>query len=135
MAFFDANNGGLHAIDMLTLRTNMHGYYAQADGSPQYIIMLEEAQEKAKREGMPTADIELVMMASVAVLTAMHFPHKVDNWEGLPTLGRTWAVWKTSFCSAHLKRQRQILASGGGEPLGGAHGCVGGACFSYLSVI
>ena len=27
-----------------------------------------------------------------------------------------------AFCLAHLKRQRQILASGGGEPLGGAHG-------------
>ena len=29
---------------------------------------------------------------------------------------------KPSFCSAHLKRQHQILASGGGEPLGGMHG-------------
>jgi hypothetical protein len=27
-----------------------------------------------------------------------------------------------AFCLAHLKRQRQILASGGGEPLGRAHG-------------
>jgi len=31
-------------------------------------------------------------------------------------------AWKTAFRLAHLKRQRQILASGGGEPLGGAHG-------------
>jgi hypothetical protein len=107
---------------MLTLQTNMHGYYAQADGIPQYIIMLEEAQEKAKRAGMPIADIELVMMASAAVLAAMHFPREVDDWEGLPMLNRTWSAWKTSFCSAHLKRQCQILASGGGEPLSGAHG-------------
>ena len=27
-----------------------------------------------------------------------------------------------AFCLAHLKRQRQILASGGGEPLSRAHG-------------
>ncbi len=27
-----------------------------------------------------------------------------------------------AFRLAHLKRQRQILALGGGEPLGGAHG-------------
>jgi hypothetical protein len=121
MAFLDANSGGLHAVNMLTLRTNMHGYYAQADGIPQYIIMLEEAQKKAKRAGIPIDNIKLVMMASAAVLTAMHFPHEVDDWEGLPTLGRTWTAWKTSFRSAHLKRQHQILASGGGEPLGGAH--------------
>ncbi len=28
MAFLDANSGGLHAVDMITLRTNMHRYYA-----------------------------------------------------------------------------------------------------------
>ena len=71
---------------------------------------------------MPIADIELVMMASAAILVAMHFPREVDNWVGLPALGRTWAAWKTSFHSTYLKRQCQILALGGGEPLGGVHG-------------
>ena len=70
ISFLDANSGGLHAIDMISLRTNMHQYYVQADGIPQYIIMLEDAQKKAKRAGMPIADIELVMMASAAVLAA-----------------------------------------------------------------
>ena len=100
----------------------MHQYYAQADGIPQYIIMLEDAQKKAKRADMPIADVELVMMASAAVLAAQHFPREVDDWEGLPAASRTWTAWKTAFRLAHLKRQRQILASGGGEPLGGAHG-------------
>jgi hypothetical protein len=88
MAFLDANSRGLHAVDMITLCTNMHGYYAQADGILQYIIMLEEAQKKAKRAGMPIADIKLVMMALAAVLPAQHFPHEVDNWEGLPANSR-----------------------------------------------
>ena len=122
MAFLNTNSGGLHANDMLTLRTNIHGYYVQVDGIPQYIIMLEEAQKKAKQAGMPIADIKLVIKALTAVLAAMHYPHKVDDWEGLPTLGHTWAAWKTLFCSAHLKRQRQILTSGGGESLKGVHG-------------
>jgi hypothetical protein len=122
ITFLDLNSGGLHAVDMISLCTNMHQYYTQADGIPQYIIMLEDAQKKAKRASMPIADIELVMMASAAVLAAQHFPRKVDDWEGLPAPARTWAAWKTAFRLAHLKRQRQILASGGGEPLGGAHG-------------
>ncbi len=46
IAFLDANSGGLHAIDMISLRTNMHNYYTQADGIPQYINMLEDAQKK-----------------------------------------------------------------------------------------
>jgi hypothetical protein len=122
MTFLDANSGSLHAIDMISLHTNMHQYYMQADGIPQYIIMLEDAQKKAKRAGMPIANIELVMMASAAVLAAQHFLREVDDWEGLPFTLRTWTVWKTAFRLAHLKHQRQILASGRGEPLGGAHG-------------
>jgi len=43
MTFLDLNSGGLHAVDMLSLHTKMHQYYAQADGIPQYIIMLEDA--------------------------------------------------------------------------------------------
>jgi hypothetical protein len=79
MTFLDANSGSLHTINMISLCTNMHQYYMHADGIPQYIIMLEDAQKKAKRAGMPIADIKLVMMASAAVLFAQHFPHEVDN--------------------------------------------------------
>jgi hypothetical protein len=90
MALLDANSGGLHAVDMISLRTNMMQYYVQADGIPQFIVMMEDAQKKAKRAGMPIADVELVMMASAAVLAAQHFPREVDDWEGLPAVNQTW---------------------------------------------
>jgi hypothetical protein len=113
-ALLDANSGGLHAIDMISLRTNMTQYYVQADGIPQFIVMMEDAQKKAKRAGMPIAVAELVMIASAAVHAAQHFPRKVDDWEGLPAADRTWRAWKVAFRLAHLKRQRQLQASGGG---------------------
>ncbi len=105
ITFLDANSGGLHAINMISLRTNMHNYYTQADGIPQYINMLEDAQKKATRAGMPIANIELVMMASAAVLTAQHFSRKVNDWEGLLSASRTWMAWKTAFCFVHVMRQ------------------------------
>ena len=86
----DANSGGLHALEVITLCTNMTQFYGWADGILQYIIMLEDAQKKAEREGMPIVDVELVMMASMAVLTAGHFVRDVDDREGLPTSSRTW---------------------------------------------
>jgi hypothetical protein len=92
MTFLDANSGGLHTIDMISLRTNMHQYYMQADDIPQYIVMLEDAKKRQSKR-MPIANIELVMMALAAVLAAQHFPCKVDNWEGLPSSSRTWAAW------------------------------------------
>jgi len=90
MALLDANSGELHAVDMISLCTNMMQYYVQADGIPQFIVMMENVQKKAKRAGMPIADVELVMMAFAAVLVAQHFPRKVDDWEGLPAVDRTW---------------------------------------------
>jgi hypothetical protein len=117
MALLDTNSGGLHTVDMISLRTNMAQYYVQADGIPQFIVMMEDAQKKAKRAGMPIANVELVMMASAAVLAAQHFPREVDDWEGLPAVDRTWRAWKVAFRLAHLKRQHQLQAAGGGEPL------------------
>jgi hypothetical protein len=80
--------------------------------------MLEDVQKKATRAGMPIADVKLVMMASAAILAAQHFPHEVDDWEGLPSASCTWMAWKTAFRLAHVKRQRQILALGGGGATG-----------------
>jgi hypothetical protein len=34
MALFDANSGGLHAVNMITLRMNIIQYYVQAEGIP-----------------------------------------------------------------------------------------------------
>ncbi len=124
MALLDANSGGLHALDMITLRTNMMQYYVQADGIPQLIVMMEDAQKKATQAGMPIANVNLVMMALAAVLAAQRFPRKVDDWEGLPTKSRTWQAWKVAFHLAHLKCQCQLQASGGDKPLGGAHAVI-----------
>jgi hypothetical protein len=121
MTHLDATSRGLHAIAMISLCSNMTQYYVQADGIPQLIVMMEDAQKKAKQAGMPIADIELVMMASAAVLAAQHFPQEVDDWEGLPAINRRWRAWKVAFCLAHLKHQCQLQASEVGGPLGSTH--------------
>jgi hypothetical protein len=120
MALLDANSRGIHALNMILLHTDMMQYYVQADGIPQFIVMMEDDQKKAKRAGMPVANVKLVMMALAAVLTAQHFPREVNNWEGLPATSHMWHAWKVAFCLAHLKRQCQLQASRGGKPLGGA---------------
>jgi hypothetical protein len=83
--------------------------------------MMEDAQKKVKRAGMPIADVELVMMALAAILVAQHIPQEVNDWEGLPAIDRTLRAWKVAFRLAHLKHHRQLQASGVGGPLGSAH--------------
>jgi hypothetical protein len=48
MALLDANSGGLHALDMFTLHTNMMQYYVKTDGIPQFIVMMEDAQKRQR---------------------------------------------------------------------------------------
>ena len=98
----------------LTLCTNMMQYCVQADSIPQYIVMMEDAQKKAKQAGMPIADVKLVMLASAAVITAQHFLHKVYNWEGLPVAEYTWRAWNVAFCITNIQCQCQLQAMGGG---------------------
>ena len=66
MAHLDTNSGGSHALDMISLCTDVTQYYEEADGIPQFIVMMEDVQKKAKRVGMPIGDVKLVMMASAA---------------------------------------------------------------------
>jgi uncharacterized ParB-like nuclease family protein len=110
----DANSGGLHSIDMLTLRLSMQTYYKQADGIPQYIAMLEDAQKKEKQANMPIVDAKLVMMALAAVLAVQHFPRK---WKiGKASLqhcvpgppGKRHSVLRTSRASFRSWRQRGV---------------------------
>ena len=54
MALLDANSGGLHVVDMISLRTNMTQYYVQADGIPQFIVMMEDAQKRQNGRACPS---------------------------------------------------------------------------------
>jgi hypothetical protein len=89
MVLLDANSGGLHALDIITLCTIMLQSYVEADGISVFIHMMKDAQKKAMRAGMPIANIKLVMMALAALLAAQHFPHEVNDWEGLLTKSHT----------------------------------------------
>jgi hypothetical protein len=121
MAHHDVNSRGLHVINMISPPLNMTQYYIQANGIPQFIVMMEDAQKKAKQAGMPIANVKLVMMALAAILAAQHFLKEVDDWEGLRAINRTWRAWKVAFRLAHLKRQRKLQASGVGGPFCSTH--------------
>ena len=54
MSLLEANSGGLRAMDMVGLRTNMHQYYSQADGIPQFINMMEDAQRRPRGQECPS---------------------------------------------------------------------------------
>ncbi len=105
----------------MNLNTEMMGYYATAEGIPEYIHALEESQRKLRRANLPMDDANLVAMASTDVLASQHFPRTTDEWEALPIANKTWAEWKIRYRAANIARKQQLLASGGTDPFHGAH--------------
>jgi hypothetical protein len=108
----DDNCGGLHSSEVVTLHSEMMGYYAKAEGIPEYIDMLEEAQRKSVRAKLPISDEQLLAIAATAVLGSNHFPRPTDEWETKPVADKTWANWKRHYRNAHIARKRQMLAAG-----------------------
>ena len=49
MSLLNANSGGLHDLNMILLCMDMMQYYVQADGIPQFIVMMEDAQKRLNR--------------------------------------------------------------------------------------
>lgn len=126
MEHLDANCGGLHPAELINLPTEMLSYYTQADGIPEYINMLEEAQRKLARANLPMSDDQLLAIASTSVLASGHFPRPTDEWEALARNNKTWAAWKTHYRAAHIARKRQMLAAGATPTSGMAHAVMGG---------
>jgi hypothetical protein len=112
MEHLDANCGGLHPSKLVNLPTKMLLYYDKADGIPEYIDLLEEAQRKLARANLPMSNDQLLAIASTTVLASGHFPRPTDEWEALPRACKTWPAWKTRYRAAHIARKRQLLAAG-----------------------
>ncbi len=78
----EKNSTGLHALDIIALRTNMLLLYKNAASMPDFILTMEEAQKKAKRAELPILDIELAMYAATSVLQSGDYKKEIDKWEG-----------------------------------------------------
>ena len=119
MDHLTTNCGGLHPSELINLPTVMMKYYNDAEGIPEYINMLEEAQHKLARANLPMSDDQLLAIASTSILASGHFPRPTDEWEALLRAGKMWTAWKAHYRATHIARKRQMLTAGTSE--GSAH--------------
>ncbi len=97
----EKNSTGLHALNIVTLRTNMLLFYKNAASMPDFILTMEEAQKKAKRTELPILDIELAMYAATSVLQSGDYKKETDKWEGRNASKKTWTEWKQAYLAAY----------------------------------
>jgi hypothetical protein len=69
-----ARSSGLHALDMVSLTIQMSQFYKGTPNIPGYIQLLEDAQCKAPRTGLPVTNQTLTILASTALLAADTIP-------------------------------------------------------------
>jgi hypothetical protein len=97
--------------------------------------MLEDAQRKAARAGLPVTDQTLTVLASTALLAADTFPRTTELWEELDPADKTWTAWKEAYLNAHKKRANRLCATGGANNLGHANQARANQATNFLGSI
>ena len=120
-AHLKAGCTGRRALDLLALHNEMHRYYLEVEGIPEYMNMLEDAQWQADRAGRTIMDDTLLLFASTAMLTSERFPRANDNWEDRAERDKTWATWKIAYKQAHTKARVKSQATEGSTKFGAAN--------------
>ena len=112
---------GTHAIDALGLQIAMKEFHHQAEGIPEYINLLEDAQRTAIRidKKNPITDASVLVIATTAMIADGRFPRTTEEWEDLPAADKTWKKWKTMYKAAQGKERVRAKAAGGSTSFGG----------------
>ena len=112
---------GTHAIDALSLQIAMRDYHLKAEGIPEYINMLEDAQRQALRidENNPITNASVLVIATSAFLKDSRFPRTSEDWEDLLPNEKTWEAWKKLYKTAQGKERVRVKAAGGANAFGG----------------
>jgi len=112
---------GTHAIDALGLQIAMKEFHHQAEGIPEYINLLEDAQRTAIRidKNNPITNASVLVIATTAMIADGRFPRTTEEWEDLPATDKTWKKWKTMYKAAQGKERVRAKAAGGSDSFGG----------------
>jgi hypothetical protein len=103
------NSTGLHALDIVALRSNMLLLYKNAVGMPDFILAMAEAQKKTKQAELPILNMELAMYTATFVFQSGDYKNETDKWEGRSAVIKTWAEWKQAYLATYTRgvdRQR-----------------------------
>ena len=80
LAHFAEEIGGLKVTYVVTLIGELPGYWTNYPHVPQFIMMMEEAQKKAQREGLSITNNWIAAFATSSLLLANSFPNDRPEW-------------------------------------------------------
>ena len=113
--------GGLHALDGLALQNDIQRFHLDAEGMPEYINALKDAQKQSRRANHNIANAVLLLLATNAMLATQRFQRANKRWEEKNFQAKTWPAWKTLYKEADHQAKTSRIAAGGKDQFGAAH--------------
>ena len=92
--------GGLYALDDLALQNDVQRFHLDAEGMPEYINALEDAQKQSRSANHNITYATLLLMATNAMLATQRFLRANKRWEKKNYQAKTWPAWKNLYKEA-----------------------------------
>ena len=99
----------------------MQRYHLEVEKIPEYINMLEDAQQQAGRARRTISDKTLLLFTSTATLTSERFWRTNDDWKERAERDKTWPQWNSAYKRAHAKARVKAQANNGSIKFGAAN--------------
>ena len=103
--------GGLHALDVLALQNDMQRFHLDAEGMPEYINALKDAQKQSRRANHDITNATLLLMATNAIISTQRFPRANERWEEKTFQADHVLAWKVFSSQCSLARGNLCGAS------------------------
>ena len=97
---------GIHTIDAVDIPQLMKTLFANADGIPQFINVMEAAQQNSKQEKLVIHDEYMYAVVIKFLLKSGEYETKTREWSKIPDDQQTWTVWKTISREAYVAKRR-----------------------------
>jgi hypothetical protein len=99
----EKNLTGLHALNILALRSKMLLLYKNAASMPDFILAMEEVQKKEKCAKLLILDIKLAMYTTPSMLQSGDYKKKTDESKGCNASIKTWTGWKQAYLAVYAR--------------------------------
>ena len=101
----------------------MREYHLSAEGVPEYINMLEDAQRTAIRinQNNLITDSSVLADATASMLSSQQFPRATEEWEHLKPSAKTWTEWKDLYKKTLGMERVRVKSGGGADSFRGAN--------------
>ena len=103
--------GDISPEDIVQMKFQLNDKYDPTTPIHQYFTKLDDIRTFADKGHAPIGDADIVSSAYVTLKNTGEYDKPIDEWEDKPTVGKTWANFKSFFIKAYNRYKRKQKAN------------------------